>query len=101
MTIKEFYDELFFGHDIIFDYKGEKYFIEHNNSSLELYRLEDNKTGKIIFNLSCDDKDVLIKEFSNKKMMPNNQSILDIFNEIQIIDIEWFKIIIMVKCLKV
>ena len=88
MTIKELFDELYYGHDISFEYKTKKYFIEHSMSGLELFQLKNDEEGTLVDNLLCENKDELINNFLNKKMLPNNQSILDVFNEIKIIDIE-------------
>ena len=86
--LKEFFDELYYGHDITFEHKTTKYFIEHSMSGLELYQLENGEEGTLVDSLSCKNKDELINNFLNQKMLPNNQSILDVFNEIKIIDIE-------------
>lgn len=88
MTIKEFYDELYYGHDIIFEYEATRFFIEHKKSGLELYQLENDKEGKLIESLSCGNKSELLDKFLNKKILPNNQSILDSYNKIEVIDIE-------------
>lgn len=88
MTIKKLFEELYIGHDIFFEYEDKKYFIEHKIGGLELYQLENAEEGKLIDYLSCKKQSSIDKWFFKQKMLPKNQSILDIFSEIKIIDIK-------------
>ena len=81
-------DSLRRGHDVIFLYEGQHYFLERGETNHSLYKVsEDLETSKFLYKFNGDNLNIRVNSFLESKLF-DMKSFNEIYSTIVIIDIE-------------